>query len=219
MKKPALILCLSIFAAGRLLASEASSQVYSHFLSAQILERNGQLERALAEYNRSLELAPQAGEILRQRANLHMKMGNPERALTDVQAYVRLHPDDKESLKILANIHLMRGQSQAARLVMERVLELDPKDSQTLMDLALLLITDDPPAAVKALEKLTALEPDSAEAFYHLGLAYQKNGEEAKSEAAFKKVVELDPSSLPSLFLLGQMSEKAGKSAEAIRYY
>lgn len=219
MKKAAFFLCLSIFAAGRLYASEASSQVYSHFLSAQLLERNGQLERALSEYNRSLELEPQAGEILRQRANLHMKMGNPERALSDAQAYVRLHPDDAESLKLLANIHLMRGQSQAARLVLERVLELDPEDSQTLMDLALLLVTSDPPAAVKALEKLTAIDPDSADGFYHLGLAYQKNGDEAKSEAAFKKVVELDPSSLPSLFLLGQMSEKAGKTAEAIRYY
>jgi len=33
----------------------------------------------------------------------------------------------------------------------------DPKDFQTLMDLALLLITEDTPAAVKALEKLTRL--------------------------------------------------------------
>lgn len=219
MKKAVLVLSLCVLSAGRTLASETSSQVYSHFLSAQLLERNGQLERALAEYNRSLELEPQAGEILRQRANLHMKMGNPERALSDVQAYVRLHPDDAESLKLLANIHLMRGQSQAARLVLEKVLELNPKDAQTLMDLALLFITEDPPAAVKALEKLTALEPDSAEAFYHLGLAYQKNGDESKSEAAFKKVVELDPSSLPSLFLLGQMNEKSGKTQEAIGYY
>ena len=219
LKKTILIFCLSIFTAGCLIASESSSKIYSHFLNAQILEKNGQLDRALIEYNRSLELAPEAGEIFRERANLHMKMGNPEQALTDVQVYVRLHPEDRESLKILANIHLMRGQSQAARRVMERILELDPQDSKTLMDLALLLMTEDPPASVKVLEKLTALEPEFAETFYHLGLAYQKNGEESKSEAAFKKVVELDPSSLPSLFLLGQMSEKAGKLPQAIRYY
>ena len=201
------------------LASEPKSQVYSHFLNALLLEKNGELERALSEYNRSLELEPQAGAVLRQRASLHMKMGNPEKALADTQAIVKQRPQDAESLKLLANIYLMRGQAEQARLALEKVLELDPKDSQSLMDLSLILITEDPPAAAKSLEKLSRMEPDSSEVFYHLGLAHQKTGDEEKSAAAFKRVVELDPSSLPALFLLGQMKEKAGKTEEAIALY
>ncbi len=219
MKKHLFIFAALAFSSALLRASEPSSQVYSHFLNALVLERNGELERALSEYNKSLELDPRAGTILRQRANLHLRMGNPEKALSDTQNYVKEHPNDLESLKLLANIYMMKGQAEGARLSLEKVIELDPKDAQSILDLALLLMQDDAGASVKVLEKLIKLQPQSIEAHYHLGLAYQKLGQAEKSKAAFEKVIAIDPSSLPSLFLLGQMSEREGKMSEAAQYY
>ena len=193
--------------------------VYSHFLNALLLERRGELDLALGEYDRTLQIDPKATVIYRQRAELHLKMGNPERALEDTQAYVHGHPDDVDALLLLSNIYLLNGQRQAARLVLEKILERHPDHEETLQSLATLEMTDNPLRAREVLERLVGVDPASVDGLYHLGLLYQREGETDKSREMFERAVEADPDALPSLFVLGQLSEKEGDIPSAISYY
>ena len=164
----ALILALAFAFSADLRAMEdrdVLKSVYSHFLNALMLEKYGELDQALKEYNRTLELDPEASLIYRQRANLHLKMGNPEKALEDTQAYVRKNPDDVEALLLLANIHLLKGQRAAGKLVLEKVLEKDPDQPEALMTIAMILMADEPDAAVKYFERVIKADPSSAEGY------------------------------------------------------
>lgn len=50
--------------------------------------------------------------------------------------------------------------------------------------------TDQDEQAVAAFEEATRLDPDLAEAFFRLGLAYDAVGKETEAEAAYKKAIE-----------------------------
>lgn len=193
--------------------------VYSHFLNAMLLERYGEFEKALKEYNRTLKIEPSASVIYRQRANLYLKMGNPSKALEDAQAYVRANPKDVEALLLLANIHGLMGQKNAAQLVLEKLLQENPEQEEALLTLATFLMNESPLQAITYLERLIKLNSGATEAYYSLGLIYQRLNQEDKSRKMFEKVIQLDSESVPSLVLLGQMKESAGSMPEALEYY
>lgn len=194
-------------------------KVYSHFLNALLLERYGELERALKEYNRTLALEPQASLIYQQRANLYLKMGQPEKALPDAKTYYNLHPEDPEASLFLASIHLMLGQKITARQILERTIEEVPKHIPSLIELSNIILFEDSPKAIKILEKILKIDPFSIQAYYSLGLAYQKMEDFPKAKNMFEKVIEIDPESIPSLLLLGEANEKENNLKSAVLYY
>lgn len=193
--------------------------LYSHFLSAVLLERRGDYFNALKEYNKTLELDPTATLVYQLRSTLHLKMGKPEKALSDAQSYVKAQPEDLGGLLLLSQLHLLLGQRTAAQLILEKILALNPEHAEALLSLAALLISSEPKRAAELYEKLLRIEPQNAEATYHLGLIYQNSNQTEKAKEMFKKVIELDPSSLPALVLLGQMHEAEEKIKSAVEYY
>ncbi len=200
-------------------AGPSDPRVYSHFLSALLLERHGEFDQALKEYNRTLKLEPSASTIYRQRSNLYLKMGNPSKALEDAQAFVQANPKDTDAHLLLSSIHNMMGQQNAAILVLEKVLKDYPTHEEALLNLASMQMNDEPAKAIRSLQKLVKINPGATEAYYSLGLIYQKMGEPESSRKMFEKVIQLDSESVPSLVLLGQMKESAGLTEAAVPYY
>lgn len=196
-----------------------SGSTYSHFLNALLLERYGEFNQALYEYNRTLELDPSATIIYRQRASLHLKMGDPEKALTDAQSYLKTHPNDVDSLLLLSTIHIFLNQKTAAQLVLEKILKDHPENPDALLSIAALLMADDSKKAAEYFERYVTVQPDAVEGYYNLGLIYQKLGDDKKAKEMFQKVIDIDNGALPSLILLGQMSEKDGDIETATKYY
>lgn len=199
--------------------SSKNEKVYSHFVNAMILERRGDLQKALEEYDRTLDLDPSATVILRHRANLRLKMGDSEKALADAEAYVKEHPKEVEGLELLSNIQLALGRVDDAEQTLETLLKQDTGNADALLTLAGLVMPDNPSAARNLLKKLIQVRPDAGEGYYYLGLLEQKQGNSDKAKALFEKVIQVDPESLPALVLLGQMSENAGDAEAALRYY
>lgn len=90
------------------------------------------------------------------------------------------------------------GERQAAIASFQKALDLDAAYAPTLANLgALALAYRDYPAAVQSLEKLAALTPGDAEAFLHLGWAYEGARREdgghrvREAAAAFEKALSL----------------------------
>ena len=197
----------------------SKQEIYSHFLKATLLERQGRLERALKEYNQTLELEPGASWVLNQRANLHLKMGNPEKAIEDALKYTQVHPKDPQAHFLVANIHLSLNQKMMARSALEKALAEDPNHDESLLLLGQLLIDEDPNHALQILTRLVKIHPGSVEGYYALGFCYQKIGKITEAKSAFQKVIELDVNSLQSLMLLGTLSENDKKIDDAIYYF
>lgn len=217
------VFLLSFFITTLLTAKEVVlppiQQVYSHFLNAILLERQGQWTRALEEYTQTLALEPEATLIYRHRSNLHLKMGDAKKALDDAKIYLQSHPEDINARLQLSNIYFILADTSTARSVLENVLKQNPDHSDTFMFLGSLILNEDPKEAVKIYEQYIRLNPDSADGHYNLGVAYQKIGNQDRARTMYEKVIELDPDSLQALMLLGQFSEENSDSDHAIGYF
>ena len=211
-----------LFCSAFLYSIEESSikrEIYSHFLNASLLEKQGKFERALKEYNQTLEMEPTATWVLNQRATLHLKMGNPEKALQDASKYSELHNKDPQPHYLIATIYLSLNQKLMAKQQLLYALDLDPNHEECLLLLGQLLVDQEPSEAIAVLTKLVKIHPGSQEGYYALGYGYQKLGKINEAKITFKKVIELDPNSYQSLMLLGQMNENEQKIEDAIYYF
>src|SRR5262249_51835216 len=72
--------------------------------------------------------------------------------------------------------------------------------------------------AVELYKKTLVLDPDYAEAYGRLGLAYLQEGDHEAAMKHFQKAVELAPESEEPLRFLGMLYVRKGEAAEAIPY-
>jgi tetratricopeptide (TPR) repeat protein len=79
-------------------------------------------------------------------------------------------------------------------------------------------------AAVAAFKRAVELDPDFAEAFYRLGLAYSVTRQEDESDKAFEQCVKVyekrtkkDPKDSDSFYFLGLCHERLGKYDDAVK--
>jgi tetratricopeptide (TPR) repeat protein len=86
------------------------------------------------------------------------------------------------------------------------------RQAQTLMD-------TDPERARQLWHQVLLSAPDSAEAYFNLGLLHIRSGEYEPAIAAFEKVLQLQPQMADALFNLGFAFAKSGQYDQAIARY
>jgi Flp pilus assembly protein TadD len=82
---------------------------------------------------------------------------------------------------------------QQARGEYERAMQLDPKMPEAALNLGILLLVEEPAAAVKPLQKAVELLPTQSRPRTLLGLAYEKSGDAKNAESAYEGALALDP--------------------------
>ena len=93
-----------------------------------------------------------------------------------------------------------------------------PDDVELLVLAGSAGVEADDEAAVGYLERATALAPEDAAAWHHLGEALAADGRTEEAAAAFRRTLELDPDDQRALTHLGHTSLAAGRSEEGVDY-
>jgi tetratricopeptide (TPR) repeat protein/transglutaminase-like putative cysteine protease len=88
---------------GRLLAAHPENQ-WAHSVAARTYRALGQPERALATYERALELVPEEVGTMKALANLHGELGNRDEQLRLLRNLLAIRPQDKEVRDYVAHI-------------------------------------------------------------------------------------------------------------------
>ena len=73
--------------------------------------------------------------------------------------------------------------------------------------------------AVKVYRELTRLSPNSAEAFYNLGLALKQKDDFQAAEVELRKATALDPALPEAHFTLGVVLWQTGRPEEALESF
>ena len=95
--------------------------------------RKGDVDGALADFDRAIELQPQAPEALAGRAQANLKKGLAEKALPDVEQALSLDPYDPFAHDTRAHILAALGRRKEAIAEYEKALALKP-DLQESVD-------------------------------------------------------------------------------------
>src|SRR6266853_2595629 len=107
--------------------------------------------------------------------------------------------------------------SKEARGEYERAMLLDPKMPEAALNLGILLLNEEPAAAVGPLQRAVELLPTQSRPRTLLGLAYEKSGDLKNAASTYEGALALDPKDTETSLHLGQLylRQKRASQAEA----
>jgi Flp pilus assembly protein TadD len=105
--------------------------------------------------------------------------------------------------------------SKEARGEYERAMLLDPKMPEPALNLGILLLNEEPAAAVGPLQRAVELLPTQSRPRTLLGLAYEKSGDLKNAASAYQGALALDPKDTETSLHLAQLYLRQNRAAQA----
>jgi Flp pilus assembly protein TadD len=105
--------------------------------------------------------------------------------------------------------------SKEARGEYERAMLLDPKMPEPALNLGILLLNEEPAAAVGPLQRAVELLPAQSRPRTLLGLAYEKSGDLKNAASAYEGALASDPKDTETSLHLGQLYLRQNRALEA----
>ncbi len=163
----------------------------------QIYYTNGNLQEAEKLLQRAIALDPNNTEYLMKLGSLFQSSNRLQDALQTYGKVSLIEPDNIVSRLNTGVISMQLKQFNNAKKVFQKVIALAPKISDGYRELAHLYLKTGTnlSEAMKLAKTAVALEK-TADNYFILSWAYDKNGDVANAVSALKRAVELDPGNL-----------------------
>lgn len=165
----------------------------AHFLHAQALEDQGQLERAAESLARATALRPGFADAHNDLGRLLLALGRTDAAIASCRRALELRPRFAAALGNLANAERARGALAAAIEGYRQVIALEPTLPQAHCNLGSALIeAGEAEAGIEALRRAVELRDDDAAAVTQLARALSARGRTAEALPYFERLLAHD---------------------------
>jgi tetratricopeptide (TPR) repeat protein/serine/threonine protein kinase len=188
-----------------------------HFMVAVILGAKGALEDAVLEYSRAIELDPQYGMALNNRAVAYSNLHQSDKALADRTRIIELYPKSAEAWNRRAGAYWILHQYDKALGDCNKSIELSPKSAPgwdfrgvTYWKLR------DYDKAVADFSRAIELDLKYAQAWYHRGSLYNALHQSDRALADIARAIELAPKSGWAWNVRGSIYNELHQSDEAL---
>lgn len=156
--------------------------------------QHGEWERAEAEFDAAVRLAPQVAEVYHFRAGLWMARKDADKMVADLNAAIKLDPNVAAYYNLRGVAALVRGQLQTARGDFDQALVLDPEDARALGNRAVVLCAaQEFDRALVDLEQAIKLDPTDPTAVTSRSNIWRYKKEFGKILAEAERVAALQP--------------------------
>ena len=91
--------------------SSGVAEAYDQFMVGLGLERNDEVEGAVAAYKRAMALDPSAAEVPAELAGLYMRQNRINEAMSTAEQALKLAPDNTEAHRVLGTIYAALAES------------------------------------------------------------------------------------------------------------
>jgi protein O-GlcNAc transferase len=136
-------------------------------------------------------------------------------ALGPLQKFLAQKPDIAYAHFQLAYAFTALHRADEARAEYQRAIALDPKMPEAYLNLGMLLLNDEPSAAVAPLRKAVELLPTQSRPRFLLGDALERSGDSAAAAIAFESALRLDPRDADATLHLGSLYFASKRYADA----
>ena len=161
-------------------------------LGEAALKRN-QIQRAVAYFNRALEVDPRSSFVLAQLGVAHANGGKTDEGIAYLERALKVDPRFPYAWHHLGLVRERREEYAAAQVAFQKAADLKPDERRYLISLATAhRRAGANEKSAQILERLLELDPADATGWLNLGKA-RLALERADSLAALEKVLELDP--------------------------
>ena len=172
----------------------ADLKVQSHYNLGLAYYHRGRIEKAIAAYQKAIELEPNFADAYGGLGVIYWRTGNLDDAIRHCQKAIKIAPENIEFHQNLTRIYWQKGRYDAAAVGYRIILELNPSDENALHHLGLILLSKaEYDEAVSCFQEVLKFNPDNALTHGALGTAYYKMGEEGLAIQEFQEVLRLEP--------------------------
>jgi len=174
------------------LLSHTPGHIRARASLAQLLERVGDQNAALAEYDRAIDIENENTLLLTRRGALLGAMGRYAAAERDLKRVLRSEPSNIDALFHLGVVMTRKGLWAEAVEHLRRAVELDPSRGQSHYYLGEALNhVDNLAGAMSAYLRAAELMPDNPRALYGLGIVYDRMGRPDDAAKMYRKSREI----------------------------
>ena len=183
---------------------------------ADIAERQGDTERALAHLITAKKQAPEDPEILFQFGKICLQRNLLEDALPALAKAVALRPDHDPYVYVLGSAKVAQGNLSDARSLYSGLLKKRPHDPVLKYSVGAVEYLEGKYAEAEAsLKESLKIQPDQVAASYYLGLIYEADGQDERASGVFRELLKSHPRHAPSYVELGTILSRERHLDEA----
>jgi tetratricopeptide (TPR) repeat protein len=184
------------------------------------LYQKGQVDEAMAQCQRALEIDPKYAEA---HSNLGMALfqkGQVDEAVAHYQKALEINPNDATTHYNFGNALFQKGQVDEAVAHYQKALEIQPSFAAAHSNIGNALFQKGQlNEAVAQFQKALEINPNDAEVHYNLGNALFQKGQVDEAVTQYQKVLEIDPNSFATHYNLGGALFQKGQLDEAIAQF
>jgi protein O-GlcNAc transferase len=190
------------------------------FLDALALQEKGDLEQAMALYEKALERAPGRPSILNNLAAIYLARERFHDARRLLERVLETEPDDELARLNLGNCQARLNETEAAIHSYGRVLLTRPDHADALNNRGNALLTlRRPEAALADYDRALAVRPDHADTLYNRGNALMKLGRHDDALASYDRALAFGPADASTLNNRGLVLRALNRRGELIENY
>jgi len=155
-------------------------------------EQAGNLEPAIAEYTKALDIDPRFADILCRRANIHQSKDDFDRAIADFSKAIAAEPKNPIPLLGRGSAFEAKSLMQQAIADYSRAIKVSKAGIAYYARAMAQLAINDAGAAIKDFTAAIKAEPQFRAAYQNRGLAYERSGQQALAAVDYKQAAVLD---------------------------
>ena len=212
-----ILAALVLTTAGAVGAQERSDDsVRQRVLEARHLAGRGEHRQAAAILERTLMMAPNSEEVLRDFAHNSLAIKDPVGAMGALEPLTRMHPDHPEYPYLMGVAQLQVAGVGLAVESLEHSLRLDPNRALTMIALGFAYNAQKKyDLAKEVIARSLILEPEEVEALAAMAEAEEGLGEIEQAEYYAERALARAPSHYAALYILGKVRMSQGRFEEA----
>ncbi len=167
----------------------------AHVNLGHALRDMGRGDDAIAEYRKGIELDPKNGRAYDNLGHALRDMGRVDEAIAEYRKFIELDPKFAAAHYFLGLAMKAKGDLDGAERAFREAVRLDGEKHGDAIDALaeLLLSRGNLKEAIATYQKIMILDPESASAHYHLGIALKAKGDLDEAIAAFEDVIRRQP--------------------------
>jgi tetratricopeptide (TPR) repeat protein len=199
---------------------KSAASVEDFFNRAGAKKAAGDLDGAIADYDRAIQLDPKDSAIYNNRGLAKVAKGDLDAAVVDFNRAIELNPKDAVACSNRGNAKRDKGDMDGAIADYNRAIRFDPKYAYAYYDRGLAKKQkSDLDGAIADYNRVIELDPKFAKAYCDRGVAKRRKGNLDGAISDYDRTVELDPKYAIAYLNRGNAKDDKGDLEGAIADY
>lgn len=177
-----------------------------------------QVDKALSDFNRVLQLNPKYFNSLVGRSSVYRKTGEFEKALKDAKAAIAIDKTDERPYITMGGVYFQQQQYSESLKNIDIALSINPKNTDGVLNKGILLsIEGDFQASVPFFTQHIQLRPDDARAYFYRGISHHNLQKNQAAIKDFNKALRLEPQNAQAYVKRSETYLAMGNKAQALK--